>query len=199
MEKEHFKIVKLSPEYLQDYLYFFEHVAHTDNPEWDRCYCLNYCTEDNLELAKNEFYDPDVRKEYAIKYIQENSIQGYLAFYNGKVVGWCNANDRKKCAKSFGKIFIYGEKEPVLDDQKVKAIYCFTVAPEFRRKQIATKMLMRVIEDATSDGYDYLEAYPEKGETDEYYNYPGHLVLYEKFGFVKSGQTDCRLVYRKQL
>jgi len=31
-------ICKLTPEKLDDYLYFFENVAHTDNKEWDRCY-----------------------------------------------------------------------------------------------------------------------------------------------------------------
>lgn len=35
------EIHKLTPERLNDFLYFFENVAHTDNKEWDRCYCLN--------------------------------------------------------------------------------------------------------------------------------------------------------------
>lgn len=65
------RICRLTPELLDDYLYFFENVAHTDNKEWDRCYCLNYCSEAN---AGRDFSSLDVRREYAIKYVKSGKI-----------------------------------------------------------------------------------------------------------------------------
>lgn len=95
------EINKLTPERLNDFLYFFENVAHTDNKEWDRCYCISYCAAHNNRTKKN-FFDPDVRKLSAIDYINKGLMQGYLAYADGNVIGWCNANDRNDCMHCYG-------------------------------------------------------------------------------------------------
>ncbi len=68
-----------------------------------------------------------------------------------------------------------------------------------RRKGIATQLLSRVCEDAIQDGFDYIEAYPNKGESNIYYDYVGPLDLYKKFGFVICNETDQRFVMQKLL
>ncbi len=193
------EIVSLSPVSIPDYLYFFENVAHKDNPEWDRCYCLNFCSACNTEEAKTVFSDADVRREYAADYIRKGILKGYLAYMDGRVAGWCNANDKNDCLECFGNYFIYGDTAPKADESKVKAVYCFTVAPEMRRKHIATALLERVVSDAQAERYDCIEAYPEKGDLDQYNNFPGYRALYEKMGFEQIGETETRLVYRKSL
>lgn len=68
-----------------------------------------------------------------------------------------------------------------------------------RGQGIATAMLERAIKDAKADGYEFMEAYPNKEETDMYYNYVGPLGLYKKFGFEPFIETKWRLVLRKKL
>lgn len=197
---ENLEICKLTPDKLDDYLYFFENVAHTDNKEWDRCYCLNYCSTNNAEIVDFDDFNADQRREYAIQYVNEGKIQGYLAYYQGNVVGWCNANNRKDCMRCFGWKEIISKEDEIKDEAaKIKSIFCFTVAPEMRGKHIATALLERVVEEAKKDGYEYLEAYPNKVETDMYYNYVGPENLYRKFGFEKWGKTPERIIYRKKL
>lgn len=197
---ENLKIYRLTPERLDDYLYFFENVAHTDNKEWDRCYCLNYCSAHNAEVVDFDLFDAEQRREYAIKYVREGVIQGYLAYHNGQVIGWCNANDRSDCMRCYGwQQYIAGKGEMKQEASKIKSIFCFTVAPEMRGKHVATALLERVVQDAREDGYEYLEAYPNKEDTDMFYNYVGPVGLYQKFGFEKYGETDERFIFRKKL
>lgn len=196
-----FEIRKLTPELLNDYLYFFENVAHTDNKEWDKCYCTNYCaTHNNHITKKKKFSDPDVRKKYAIDYVNNGLLQGYLAYTDGKVIGWCNANSRNDCLHCFGwKNHIASKAIDKKTKEKIKSIFCFTVAPEMRGKGVATALLNHVIEDAENEGYEYIEAYPNKEETDMYYNYVGPFDLYKKLGFDIYAETKWRLILRKRL
>lgn len=159
---------------------------------------MNFCNDNNDSIAE-ELRDPDVRRKYAIEYVTKGIIKGYLAYYNNQVVGWCNANDRRECLGCFGWRIISGNTQTVQDDRKIKSIFCFTVAPAMRGKHIASALLERVISDAVKDGYHCLESYPNKEETDMYYNFVGPKGLYEKYGFSKRGETECRLIYQKQL
>ena len=75
----------------------------------------------------------------------------------------------------------------------------FALAPEMRRKGIATMLLKRVCEDAKEDGYDYIEAYPNKVFVNTEDDYMGPVKLYEKLGFMKCYEVDQRVVMRKKL
>lgn len=198
MNMKNIDICKLTPERLDDYLYFFENVAHTDNKEWDRCYCVNFCSDNNAEIA-GLLRDAEIRRTYAIKYVNESLLQGYLAYYDGQVVGWCNTNDKKDCLECFGWQIISGGTKVIDESTRVKAVFCFTVAPAMRGKHIATALLERVIQDACKDGYDYIESYPNKTACDTYYNFVGPIELYKKFGFAQLGETENRLIFRKKL
>lgn len=195
----HFEICRLTPEKMYDYLYFFENVAHTDNKEWGRCYCLDYCSDHNAKISGFNDFDAEQRREYAMKYIKEGILQGYLAYDKGNVIGWCNTNTRGDCLQCQGWQLISGSTKIEEDNRKIKSIFCFTVAPDMRGKHVATAFLERVIKDAKKDGYEYLESYPNKEETDMYYNYVGPIELYKKFGFEEWGETENRLIFRKNL
>lgn len=192
------EIVRLSPERLGDYLYFFEHVAHTDHKEWDRCYCLNYCAADN-RAAEPELRDLEVRRACAIRYVEQGVLQGYLAYWDGQVVGWCNANDRNACLRCLGQRFICGDTEPAEETGRIKSVFCFAVAPAHRGRHIATALLERVIADARAEGCTAVEAYPEKEKMDIYYSYSGHRGLYDKLDFLPWGETEYRHIVRRAL
>lgn len=137
-----------------------------------------------------------VRRRYAIQYVRNNNIQGYLAYSGGKVVGWCNANTKADCLKCYCWRRFMGDI-PTEDPGagiRVKSVFCFAVAPEMRRKGITKLLLERVCQDAAQDGFDFVEAYPNKKYIDEAEDYMGPAELFIKSGFTVyhvSGQYKC--------
>ncbi|HWT75001.1 MAG TPA: GNAT family N-acetyltransferase [Mobilitalea sp.] len=195
------EIKKLTPELTNDYIDYFENVAFTDNHEWAGCFCTFYHWTDELEAERKVHAESDgtcFMKGQAVKFIQNGTLQGYLAYENGSVVGWCNVNDK---ANFSGRS---KEKRPELWEDanttdKVKAIVCYTIAPDMRRKGIATQLLKRICEDAVTEGYDYIEAYPGKDTNNIHRNYHGPMPLYEKFGFTLHKELEGEAVVRKYL
>lgn len=185
-------IRRLTLALLEDYLYFFETDAHSDNPNEDRCYCVGWCSADHHNDMG--FSSPERRREMAIHYINNGLIQGYLAYADEKVAGWCNANTKSDCLNCDGWLrfrtaVTTTESDP---DIKVKSIYCFTIAPEMKRKGIASQLLERVCRDAADDGFNFVEAYPEQHFTNTFSAFSGPLELYKRNGF-----TVCQEVNDK--
>ena len=138
------------------------------------------------------------RRDLAIKFIQDGTLQGYLAFLDGSVVGWCNANDKANF-DGFSK-----EKRPEIWEnvdcaEKVKSIVCYNIAPDMRRKGIASQLLERVCADAAAEGYTYVEAYPGTGKSEIHRNYHGPYELYEKCGFSLYKDLESEAIVRKYL
>lgn len=82
---------------------------------------------------------------------------------------------------------------------KVKSILCFTIAPEMKRKGIATLLLERVCKDAAQDDFDFVEAYPNKEDMDETTKNCGPFEMYIKSGFVLYHEAEQGFIMRKQL
>ncbi len=59
------EIKKLTPDLLEDYLYFFETDAHADNEYEDRCYCVCWCSADHR--VETDFSSPEKRRDLAIR------------------------------------------------------------------------------------------------------------------------------------
>jgi GNAT superfamily N-acetyltransferase len=149
------EIKKLTPDLTEDYVRFFDTTPHADNKEEHRCYCVWWCNDDyeGKDLASSL----KVRRRYAIQYVRNNNIQGYLAYSGGKVVGWCNANTKADCLKCYCWRRFMGDI-PTEDPGagiRVKSVFCFAVAPEMRRKGITKLLLERVCQDAAQDGFDF--------------------------------------------
>jgi GNAT superfamily N-acetyltransferase len=183
----------LTYDLLDDYLDFFDNMAFSDHKEWSGCYCVHFHLEE--ESLRSAIQNKSGR-DYAIEFIQDNIIHGYLAYLNESVVGWCNANDKRGFSNLVERKELW---DGVDHDTKVKAVVCFLIAPEYRGRGIATQLLDRVCKDALADGYEYIEAYPHKGETDIYVNHHGPYALYEKFGFELHKDMKQDSVVRKYL
>ena len=80
---------------------------------------------------------------------------------------------------------------------KVKSIFCYVVAPDMKKNGIATRLVEYVCNDATADGFDFVEAYPNVEYTP--LDCRGPLAMYEKCGFSKSTEREGRVVVRKAL
>ena len=75
-------VKELTPSLRDDFLLFSDSVAFADNPDWSDCYCSLYHFA-NKGKAES--------RRQASSHIEEERIHGFLAYDNGKPVGWCNA------------------------------------------------------------------------------------------------------------
>lgn len=82
---------------------------------------------------------------------------------------------------------------------RVKSVFCFLIAPEFRRKGITKLLLERVCQDAVDNAFDYIEVYPQKEYINEAKDFMGSAELFRKNGFTIHGETEDKLVMRKSL
>jgi GNAT superfamily N-acetyltransferase len=187
----------LSPGVLDDYLYFFDHVAFADHQEWSWCYCTYYHLgkQDEAEIEARGNFNKDVLRTIAIDLIKEGKLNGYLAYTDGKVIGWSNVSDKKNYKKLCENREIWDDGEEL----PVKSVTCFIVAPEARRKGVAAALLTRAAEDAAKEGYRAIEAYPATGDLDCFLHYHGHPAMYTKSGFVLYKELKDYSVYRKTL
>ena len=192
------KIRRLTPDLTADYLHFFDTTPHATTREEHKCYCVWWSNED---IEGRDYSTVEKRRELAAEYIMGNNIQGYLAYWDNKVVGWCNTNTKSECFKCYcwrNFMSSVNTEEPS-PATKVKSVFCFAVAPEMRRKGIARLLLEQVCKDAQTEGFDYIEAYPNKKYIDEAEDYMGPVELYEAVGFTVCYETDQKLVMKKSL
>lgn len=89
-------------------------------------------------------------------------------------------------------------EEPI-PGAKVKSVFCFAVAPEMRRTGVAKRLLERVCQDAARDGFDCVEAYPNKEFVGEAEDCAGPAGLFMECGFSVHHETEEKLIVRKQL
>ena len=191
------EIRKLTPDLAEEYVHFFDVTPHDYNVDEHKCYCVCWCSEDS---EGRDFSTREKRRACALKYVKENVLQGYLAYYDNKVVGWCNANTKSDCLKcaAWRRNMSSIPTEELVPDLKVKSVFCFVIAPEMKRKGIATQLLKRVCHDAAQDGFDFVEAYPNKEFVSDV-DFTGPVEMYKKCGFTKYMKREDIIVMRKAL
>ena len=191
------EIRKLTPALAEDYVRFFDTTPHDYNVNEHKCYCVCWCSDDS---EGRDFSSREKRRAYADKYVRENIIQGYLAYCDNIVVGWCNANTKSDCLKcaAWRRNMASIPTSESASDIRVKSVFCFTIAPEMKRKGIASRLLERVCQDAIQDGFDFVEAYPNKEFTNDI-DFAGPIEMYKKYGFTVCHETEQILVVRKAL
>lgn len=194
------EVRKLIPDLAEEYARFFDVTPHDVRADKDRaelpCYCVTWRSDKSYVGNGDHWYSArEERRERAIQFVKDGSLQGYLAYRGDEIAGWCNANaDCQGCVdylRSFHPIEKYDA------DVRVKSIFCFVIAPEMQRTGVATKLMERVCRDAAADGFDFVEAYPATKYLP--YDCRGPLRMYEKYGFIASGEWDGKVVVRKAL
>jgi hypothetical protein len=118
-------VAPLSPDSLADFLAFFGGDAFSDNPAWSSCYCQ--CFYEDHTRIKWSARAPQNRN-MAIERCVSRQMQGYLAYCDGKVVGWCNAAPRRMLHAL--------DAEPIDEAGHIGCIVCFLVSPLVRGKAL---------------------------------------------------------------
>ena len=163
-------IKEMKPEHKSDWFDFFDNRAFADHEDWKGCYCTGPFTPRMKEYENAN----RKRREYATWLVEKGIMRGYLAFDHGKVVGWCNVNDKSAFSK-------YNNIQT--DEENVISITCFVVQKEHRGKGIAQKILDKIIEDAKINHKKIIEAYPRRNSRTEFGSFHGPYSMYEKNGF----------------
>ncbi len=121
---------ELTPDLLPDWLAFFDHDAFADNPDWAACYC-HFFHADSAVKPFDDLSGPENRAA-ACALIAAARLKGYLAYADGKPVGWCQAAPRVLIPN-----LQLDECLAVDDLDRVGAVVCFTIAEPYRRRGIA--------------------------------------------------------------
>ncbi len=160
---------------VDDWLRFFDHDGFAGNPDWAACYCL----EPHVPAtpAQPERLWLDNRSTMAGR-LRCRATFGYLAYVDGRPVGWVNASLRS----DYGlyRLVDAGGPEP----RSVIGVSCFVIAPPFRRHGVATALLDRVIADAPARGASWIEGYPHnEPEGNDAGHFRGPQSMYAARGF----------------
>ena len=165
------EILPMGPDSATDAIEFFDTDAFPDNPWWGACYCMFYPRGGRTN--ENWGQEPwQVNRDDQLHRIETGQTTGMLAWSDGKVIGWCNATQRAEL--------------PGLttgDDEGVASIVCFVIAPPYRGRGVATRLLDGVVSHFNAIGFRRLEAYPVREAKDEARAFHGTLDLFSRFGF----------------
>jgi ribosomal protein S18 acetylase RimI-like enzyme len=162
----------------------------------------------NIEIRK---LTPDLAEDY-VRFFdltphnqKRHNVKCYCVF-------WCNDdsegkdfNSKSDCLKCKGWQEMNGKRKGFIPTEestpeiRIKSVFCFAIAPKMQRQGIASRLLERVCQDAAKDGFDYVEAYPDKEVTAKSEDFVGYADMYKKIGFTLCHETNLKLVMRKPL
>lgn len=182
------EIKPLSKDLKEDYLFLFDNMIHKENPEWSKCYCNDFHYLGDVETCTR-----DMSRALIIDRIDRGELQGYLAFHDEQAIGWCNVNNRS----NFQRLLRDYDLIDKLED-KACSIVCFLIHQDYRRQGIAQQLVEKVIEDYSNTDYDYIEAYPRKGETNNS-SFKGPVELFKRNGFDIYTTHDSYYVMRRSV
>jgi len=185
-----FIIKPLKPELINDFLYFFDKVGFADNPDWASCYCQFYHVagprKDWVKRTKEQ------NRNSSKALIVSGKMKGFLAYSDGKPIGWCNANSKENYS-----YFLYQDEST--SEMKIAAIVCFLIAAAYRKKGVAKLLLKEVCKYYQNRNYDFIESYPIKDGKSDAHNYHGPHSLYLSEGFTVFKELKRMYVMRKKL
>jgi len=193
------KIRKLTPDLAEDYANFFNATAHNNTGKGTKCYCVTFCRDNVYHSGGQHWYkSPEERRLHGIKRVQDGDIQGYFAYLNGEIVGWCNANTKLDCQEVMNYMRSVGiPVDECRAGEKGKFVFCFVITPKFQRMGVGTQLLEYVCQDAAAEGFDFIEAQTHIEFTGD--GFRGPLEMYKKRGFTVYAENEGKVVVRKLL
>ena len=183
-------IQPLTPQRRADFLDFFEQRAFVDNPKWLSCYC-HFPHADHARVVWKDRSAAENRAATCVR-IEDRTMHGWLAYSEGKSIGWCNAGPRRFVEG------LFDEPEPLAE--RIGAIACFVVAPAYRGQGVATALLAAACSGLRARGFEWAEAYPRADAAIAADNHYGPLAMYRAAGFeAVKHDADGGVTVRKRL
>jgi GNAT superfamily N-acetyltransferase len=180
------EVHRVTGERVDDLLRFFDHDGFADNPGWASCYCVFYHQE---ELTTPEIRPWQQNRAEIEKRLRDGTTVGFLAYADGKPVGWCNASPRSA----------YPVRRKGKEDDDVGVVACFVIAPAYRRHGVARALLDSAVENFRKSRMKRVEAHPVLGTDADAANYHGPLPLYIEAGFKEAERDERTVLVMKDL
>ena len=79
------------------------------------------------------------------------------------------------------------------------SVVCFLIAPAYRKKGIAHKLLNQAMKTLKEKDCSWIEAYPRKGDLSDAHSYHGPISLFSTEGFSVVTENEHFLLMRKAL
>lgn len=193
------RIQELKPNMALEYVDFFDKRAFSEGNINKGCYCVWHHWTEKHEYARSQLpveERPFCKRDYAIDLIEQGKLHGFVACCDNEIVGFCNADSKS----NYFRFSMENNPDSWIETEKgdrVLAIVCFTISPDYRGKGIAKAMLNYACEFAKKNGYDYVESYPSDGEFNPN-NCCGNRSMYETQGFSIININDG-IIARKKL
>ncbi len=185
-----FVLRPLEPSRQADFAAFFAGDAFADNPKWRFCWC-QFMHVDHGQVVWRDRTEAQNRAAAAER-IASGRMQGWLAYREGRVVGWCNAAPRP--------LFEALADEPDPEADRIGAIACFVVAKSERRQGVARALLAAACDGFRARGLALAEGIAFENATGEAENHHGPLALYLAAGFAVARRfEDGRVLVRRPL
>jgi len=185
----------LEPGLLHDFLDFFDRRAFADNRDWSACYCRFFHA---ASLGAWERLTGNENRAAAARDIAAGRMRGYLAYANGRAIGWCAVDSKSAYPMLANLSAITGP-----GDEKVAAIVCLIVEKDHRRMGIALSLVEAAIDGARKSGFLSMEAYPRRPKDGAALSdaeaYPGPRSLYARLGFAEVREAGDRNVVSLKL
>jgi GNAT superfamily N-acetyltransferase len=130
----------------------------------------------------------------------ENKVPGFLAYQDGRAVGWCSAGPRENYAALENSRILQR-----VDDQPVWSVVCFFVDKAGRGRGVMNALLRGVVNYAGQQDSRIVEGYPIDMQHPKlagqklasYAGYMGIASVYRDVGFVEVGRaSETQLIMR---
>lgn len=199
------EVRRLGPERVDDFIGYFDRDAFTDNPWWAGCYCFHYDNPNDYEIPDPQtspfraFRDGNRSAKRAL--IRSGRAHGFLAYRDGKVVGWLNAQPKEAYANPRGFAAPFAEAP-----ESTGMLMCFVVAPDERGHGVGTALLAAAIDTFRADGLRHVQGFARKPDAPQEEwesfatsNYHGTHSMYVENGFAEVGTVGNYAVMRRSL
>ncbi|NMC15619.1 MAG: GNAT family N-acetyltransferase [Chloroflexi bacterium] len=169
------EILPLSSESGSEFCAFFDHLDYSYKPDWQGCYCLYY--HSTCDDAGWRARSPAQNRADALDLIARREMRGYLAYAEGKCVGWCNANALAALPR------FAGSPELAQFDGKTGVIICFVIHPDFRGKGVARQLIRAALEGFRREGFARVLGLPFEWKEYPELQYHGTRAMFAEAGF----------------
>ncbi len=127
---------------------------HGDPASAGWCWCVAWWTETWEGFGERSSQDNRLLRE---ELMARGDRDGWLAYVEGQVVGWCQVGPRDRLPKLLASYALS-------PDDSVWAVTCFFVLPPYRGRGVSSALLDAALADLQYRGVTTVQAFPRRGD-----------------------------------
>ncbi|GIL16251.1 MAG: hypothetical protein BroJett040_00020 [Oligoflexia bacterium] len=147
------------------------------------CYCSFWHQKitSMAEWDNRKKENPQLNRQVVLDKVQTGYHVGVLAYADNELLAWISVGPMIDFYWTWKRVGQLGDNA-----KTTAAIYCFTVAPKFRKKGLQSKILSELVNYGRANGWKAIEAYPFDSTAIEKH---GEVLLWPGLtkGYVEAG------------